>query len=141
MPFYTEGVGQFQPRVELWQPSGSRTNDAVLGTLKGFLVRLRAKHFQGSAFFQTRLNGPRVAIAQPWAQIRQHLRCRISFNSQARLGIEEMKLVPGKAQPHRRLLLSSKSRSCTRYKLTFAQHQEHKSFIAQKFSHINSGKQ
>jgi len=62
--FYTEGVREFQPRVELWQPWGTRPLGGS-ATLSG----LRAPQHS-----LTRLI-PRVAKAQPWAEIREHLRC------------------------------------------------------------------
>jgi hypothetical protein len=76
---YTEGVGEFQPRVELLQPWGEHTTYADIRNPERAAPPRKVKAFanplQG---FEQPINRlyPRVAKAQPWAEIREHLRCK-----------------------------------------------------------------
>jgi len=65
-----EGVRQFEPRVELWQPWDIEV-PVFDQTPKGFANA--ANPFRVARPSPT---DPRVAKAQPWAEIGQHLRCK-----------------------------------------------------------------
>ena len=144
MPFTPKVLANFSPGSSFGNPGRSRTNDAVLGTLKGsrwFLVRLRAKPFRVPLSSKLDSMVPGLPELNPGLKFANTFDVKIISKSQAGVWIEEMELVPGKAQPHLSLILSSKIRSGTCDKLAFAQHQENKSLIAQKFRHINSSRQ
>ena len=76
---YTEGVRQFQPRVELWHPwdkeyfmdddrnpEGLRNHRNIVNRTNPFRVWTQPM----TAVYR------RVAKAQPWAEISEHLRCK-----------------------------------------------------------------
>src|SRR5437867_3625119 len=72
--FYTEGVGQFQPRVELWQPWDQ------VGDGRGYPERVCSvsEPLQGLMRYWN-FFVPGLPKAQPLARICEHLRCWIQF--------------------------------------------------------------
>src|SRR5258705_7426440 len=77
LDLYTEGVRQFQPRVELWQPWDHECH--LVGTRNPERVAPAARKPvaipSGLRQKQSPVLPPRVAKAQPWAEIGEHLRC------------------------------------------------------------------
>src|SRR5258705_13583013 len=67
----------FSPGLSFGNP-GDKTGDCFCRNPEGIAtvcVR-RAPPFQGCAFPSNDIRDPRVAKAQPWAEIGEHLRCR-----------------------------------------------------------------
>ena len=74
--FYTEGVRQLQPRVELWQPWDNEWYWWQRATL--LRVASAAAQTSRNPFrIATRTITPSLSVAkaQPWAVIGEHLRC------------------------------------------------------------------
>ena len=79
----TEGVGQLQPRVELWQPWGKRWAGAFGRNPEG-VARPSLRFVSGgvtlSGFSLTKKrHGPRVVKARAWAEICEHHRCKANL--------------------------------------------------------------